>query len=303
MHHIKWKLNNDVNVLIGANGSGKSTVFRLIKHVLMNKPFERENYTTIPKMIRISYDNGESSIYKSYYKISEFKLKMLNKAIAAKGTDEDTEKILLLKDWLKTEKTYDNKLIFLKEISNICGSAWVKKKKHELLSECYDNRNGLKVKDMSEYISNELVVTFDRYLPQKELDKFKGNQSILDYDLEGTLINFITETSRLLFDEKSSKIKSLIKILNTFFQDTEKKVSFDKIKGLLITKNDKPIEPQDLSSGEKQLLYIVLKVFLGSIKNIPMILLLDEPEISLHPRWQLDFINHIMVLNSNMQII
>jgi trehalose 6-phosphate synthase/phosphatase len=34
-----------------------------------------------------------------------------------------------------------------------------------------------------------------------------------------------------------------------------------------------------------------------------MILLMDEPEISLHVGWQIDFINHIRELNNNMQII
>lgn len=306
-YHIRWELNDDVNVLKGLNGSGKSTVLRLIKHVLTNLPFEKENFSIIPDMIKISYDNGKSSIYKSHYRLSEFKLEMLDKAITPKRTDEDAEKINLLKDWAKTEKIFEGKITFLAEVIKICGSEWVMQNKYDLLSECYDERNDLKIKDMSEYITNELIVTFDRYLPQEEIDKIidkiKDNQSILDYDLETTHDYFITETNRLNIDEETDNLKALLKIVNTLFRDTRNSVSFNKTEGLFFTKNGKSIAMQELSSGEKQLIYILLKVFLGLIKSKPMILLLDEPEISLHPRWQFEFINHIKELNRNMQII
>jgi wyosine [tRNA(Phe)-imidazoG37] synthetase (radical SAM superfamily) len=56
-----------------------------------------------------------------------------------------------------------------------------------------------------------------------------------------------------------------------------------------------------LSSGEKQVFLILLTVLLQDGK--PYILLLDEPEISLHIEWQRVLIKMIRDLNENCQII
>lgn len=56
-----------------------------------------------------------------------------------------------------------------------------------------------------------------------------------------------------------------------------------------------------LSAGEKQLLYILLTVFLMDDK--PTVLLMDEPELSLHIEWQEKLIKSIRLLNPKCQII
>ena len=279
-------------------------------------------------MIKITYDKGEPVTYKSTYKISEFKLEKLYGAISSKKiaeelrkkgdsiNDEEKTKIAnsirsevasklnLLKDWAKQEKVFDSKYEFLAEVCKKCGNEWVTRNKGELLSEFYMRGKDLKVKPVDDNIYVVLIVTFDRYLTKEERDKIRGNQSILDYDLEGILIDFKTEIGRLDIDEESDKIKILVEIINTLFEETGNKAKFDKDEGLSFSKRDEPIARPYLSSGEKQLIYILLYVFLGSIKKKPMILLMDEPEISLHVGWQLNFINQIRRLkDNNMQII
>lgn len=61
------------------------------------------------------------------------------------------------------------------------------------------------------------------------------------------------------------------------------------------------IKPHQLSSGEKQILLILLSTLLH--RNNPYILLMDEPEISLHPDWQEKLITIIRKINQNAQII
>ena len=58
---------------------------------------------------------------------------------------------------------------------------------------------------------------------------------------------------------------------------------------------------EQLSSGEKQILLILTSVFLQEEK--PTILLMDEPEISLHISWQDRLISLIRELNPNCQLI
>jgi len=59
--------------------------------------------------------------------------------------------------------------------------------------------------------------------------------------------------------------------------------------------------PTELSSGERQLLLIFATVLAQD--NRPAILLMDEPEISLHFDWQTGLIRHIRQLNPRVQLI
>ena len=59
--------------------------------------------------------------------------------------------------------------------------------------------------------------------------------------------------------------------------------------------------PYQLSSGEKQLLAILLTVLVED--NQSYVLFMDEPEVSLHIDWQQQLIDLILELNPNLQII
>lgn len=61
------------------------------------------------------------------------------------------------------------------------------------------------------------------------------------------------------------------------------------------------LSPYQLSSGEKQILAILLTVLVEDGK--PYVLFMDEPEVSLHVDWQQQLIDLIMELNPNVQII
>ena len=61
------------------------------------------------------------------------------------------------------------------------------------------------------------------------------------------------------------------------------------------------ITPYVLSSGEKQILVILLTALVQ--ENRPGVMLMDEPEISLHIEWQQRLVTLVRTLNPNMQII
>ena len=60
-------------------------------------------------------------------------------------------------------------------------------------------------------------------------------------------------------------------------------------------------QPYQLSAGEKQMLAILLTVLVED--NLPHVLFMDEPEISLHFEWQKQLISLVLQLNPNIQII
>ena len=59
--------------------------------------------------------------------------------------------------------------------------------------------------------------------------------------------------------------------------------------------------PYQLSSGEKQILAILLTVLVEDQK--PYVIFMDEPEVSLHIEWQKKLIDLILELNPSVQII
>ena len=61
------------------------------------------------------------------------------------------------------------------------------------------------------------------------------------------------------------------------------------------------LSPYKLSSGEKQMLVILLTALVQN--QHPHVMLMDEPEISLHIDWQQRLIGLIRELNPNAQII
>jgi predicted ATP-binding protein involved in virulence len=93
----------------------------------------------------------------------------------------------------------------------------------------------------------------------------------------------------------------LIKILNSFFKDTKKRLDEDTTVFNVLTPQGEKISCYDLSTGEKQLLLIFLTAF-NSNKR-PCIMLMDEPDLGIHIDWKKKLISSIRELNPNAQLI
>ena len=121
-------------------------------------------------------------------------------------------------------------------------------------------------------------------------------QSFFDYRMRA--LNYREETDRVL-----SRIDHLFSAVNQFFKETHKQIEFDRENNKLVfCKADGKIISLDmLSAGEKQLMLILLTVFLMDEK--PHVLLLDEPELSLHIEWQGKLIKCLRELNPSCQLI
>jgi predicted ATPase len=70
---------------------------------------------------------------------------------------------------------------------------------------------------------------------------------------------------------------------------------------ILFSQYGETIPPYMLSSGEKQMLVILLTALVQ--ENRPGVMLMDEPEISLHIEWQQRIISIIREMNPNAQVI
>ncbi|MBP3211678.1 MAG: AAA family ATPase [Prevotella sp.] len=94
----------------------------------------------------------------------------------------------------------------------------------------------------------------------------------------------------------------------TRFQDLVDELFAETGKRIIRTENEirftqigEQLMPYQLSSGEKQMLIILLTVLVED--DLPYVLFMDEPEVSLHIEWQKRLIDLCLELNPNVQII
>ena len=89
-------------------------------------------------------------------------------------------------------------------------------------------------------------------------------------------------------------------IVDELFSDTNKQLKRDSNEIVFVQRGEE-LSPYQLSSGEKQMLIILLTVLVENRE--PYTLFMDEPEISLHVEWQQQLIGLIRDLNPNVQVI
>lgn len=89
-------------------------------------------------------------------------------------------------------------------------------------------------------------------------------------------------------------------IIDDLFKETGKQIirSENEIR---FSQLGEVLRPYQLSSGEKQMLAILLTVLVEDRKSY--VLFMDEPEVSLHFEWQKRLIELILKLNPNVQLI
>lgn len=98
------------------------------------------------------------------------------------------------------------------------------------------------------------------------------------------------EKKLAVFDEIANKIDLLARIINKRF--SYKQIAINKERGFIFTtSNGAVLSPTDLSSGEQHELVLfyelLFKVAPGSL------ILIDEPELSLHVAWQMEFLKDL----------
>lgn len=238
---ILWEFKDDVNVLVGNNGSGKSTILRLIKTALL------------PNL------------------------------------SEEDKKIFAL---------VDDMVIHLESENN--EERYV-----------YVDSSGVRTPEKIEFeLPIELISTFDisnsldRLIKDERLPFVLYERKILN-KMQQIMLNSqevpSIEVRKILFGKRELFINKV----NGLFKDTKKSFNIEdadeedfkfKVEG-----QKYELSHTQLSSGEKQMFYLLLICMLQDNKHC--ILLMDEPEISLHLSWQKELLDDMIELNPNCQFI
>lgn len=182
---------------------------------------------------------------------------------------------------------------------------------------------GVQIKVMPEdatWIRFDVIRSFDRPLMSSDLLNKVGDIAVateldwqmyqlqrryLDYQVNiGNRIIEVLESCDSQAAQKAAEISRPKKVfqdmVDRLFAETGKALVRDSNE-IRFTQTGETLTPYQLSSGEKQMLAILLTVLVED--NHHYVLFMDEPEVSLHVEWQQKLIDLIVELNQNVQII
>jgi predicted ATP-binding protein involved in virulence len=155
------------------------------------------------------------------------------------------------------------------------------------------------------YQLNELEEIRSRLIEVGLLDKdensdFQIQSQSIDESTKNILSVYVEDVEKKLsvFSEIADKIELLRKIVNNKFAYSYKEMNFNKEKGFVFKtpnnsfpSNRDTLSPTDLSSGEQHELVLLYELLFKVQPN--SLVLIDEPELSLHVGWQAQFLQDL----------
>ncbi len=140
----------------------------------------------------------------------------------------------------------------------------------------------------------------DQILPEFIDENTRNILSVYVEDVENKL---------MVFDEIANKIELFRRIINNKFAYSYKEMNFSKEKGFVFktnypsSSNIDTLSPTDLSSGEQHELVLLYELLFKVKPN--SLVLIDEPELSLHVGWQVQFLKDLQEITklANLDIL
>ncbi|WP_454796925.1 AAA family ATPase [Novosphingobium lindaniclasticum] len=100
-----------------------------------------------------------------------------------------------------------------------------------------------------------------------------------------------------------SETDAYLRIMNSFLEDSRKELYFGADGFLkIMLPSGEPASVHVLSSGERQLFVLITTLMFGEDAS-SSVLIIDEPELSLHLKWQEMFVSAIAEANPSVQLI
>ena len=285
-YDIKWKLREGVNIIAGDNGSYKSTLLKILASICEPETISDDFCV---KGVTLSMTDNTLIKFRSF-KDSLLRLK--------KDAEED-EMLSELAAKIKAdiEGKDDNSL-----------------SDHTLNASIIVIKQGDRTLSISNYKQlrgYNLISTFDvpagadkGSVLDQQLDKLESEYAYYLSDLTKQITTRIQQNGQVNMtdlEDINAHNNTFIGIINRAFANTNKTVDTTQSKLQFKLGEDLLESNKRLSAGEKQFLIVMLTVLMQ--RKEESILIMDEPEISMHLDWQRTLIENIQTLNPNCQII
>ena len=265
----------DLIVLTGSNGSGKTRILECVLSCFEN--YINSNYQENKNRLDISFQENEKKCFEGNFDLGMF-FKILNSYNWKKAEP------FILGDDSKKDDFFE---------------------KEKILSD------NLKIFPKIIYVPTEINFQKMNTASTTLVQKYKFI-NIVDTNLIKDIPSYIaTKIITAIFQNKNKKVgdvqKKVFDEINEIFGILDIDVKIEDIsqdgRNIPIFKNSagEKFDINELSSGEKQLFLRTLAIKMLNPEN--SIILIDEPELSLHPKWQQRIIDVYRKIGKNNQII
>lgn len=283
IYKFKSKNKSGVNFLI----EWFEKLYDVLKGLSNNKVLYFTTYRVIEKNIKSfkkddEYDYDEDLDYIYNRDVEEAKELFKNSPIIQFGMENVKEIWQSITNDIRTSTTTE----FLK----LSGT---------LLKNVVDNKN-VEEDDIQKLLKNkESILKVISRIDQRTLNKSDIKKLLLiiekkdlKFQNENKALFYILQNMVSIYENQKHLDQAIglyCESINKFFKN--KKIVFNDITSeisILIDKNNKTIDIEDLSSGEKQIISIFTKIYLvdTNSENVRYWIVYDEPEISLSIEWQ-----------------
>ncbi len=281
-HNIYYRIDPKINILGGANGSGKSTILHALAYILLNG-LDDEEHSELDIHCEALFDSMEVE---------------LNSGMKFK---------------LRKDVTSSKELVDTQQLAGI-------NRKHFRISEKMSFEGSVELPKSGEYQlakhiiyvnSSDLAIQTISQLNEKSGPSKRPGKTVLDVLLKDAMNArnqlFAAQIGNALQNGNKNEIQSLRKLFLRFEKAVARfmpQYTLANTSTLTFTPNDDPekeIKYYRLSTGEKQLLYILLIV--SNTLGESTILMLDEVDTGLHIDWKKRLFREILPINPHMQVI
>lgn len=298
-YHIKFDTVENITILTGPNGYGKTTILNIIYHFFNRNSeyFQKLNFASITFYFQnqktVELKKGEHNVFNE---ILQTKVYLIKEQRLIKPVLENIE---------TDDKSGKDKKTFLNTIELYAEE--LKKLIEEKQLEAYQIAQKLDSSFPKRLIEAKTVV--DEPIFKKRFAELKDKQSKLqqfgiatsaqeipDYNVESAKVLSVylndSEEKLKIYDDLLAKIELFVNIINQKdFAFKSIKISSDKGFSFYQNKQQQELSLTDLSSGEQQEVVLLYELLFKTTPNT--LILIDEPEISLHVLWQKAFIDDL----------
>lgn len=289
-----------LTVIVGKNGMGKTTVLKIINSLITgDTPVD---YKKIAESVELNFSDGNAICYGT---VSDSFVDSIDLNDYAKVISEDKDVINTVGKILEgmTSISEQQKKDFIIEFcSALARQEDIKDKiQTHFLSELRTNPD--KILSNKVHLDKFFSSSNIRYISTVNISANAGKKMDFGNSIERNLLDIaIYEELRILMRKASKSVsEKFICQLNSFLEESGKTIRRDHGEWVIITDSSQRLTLEQLSSGERQLAYILATA--ANTCGKPTLFLMDEPEVSLHLSWQEKILDAIMNINPQMQII
>lgn len=278
---------NKINVVGGVNASGKSTASKLLycylKAIILNRNINSLNVSDLP----VDYFNEARMRLQRKMNDDDSKDNSENNLIKILG-EKDSDSLF---SFLMTRCLSSESILFIGGFHKFYSNSF----------ECYkDEKSVFKIKSLEETSNNSLEMSnnFNEVFYFDTSSIFAFNSPSEKYFNHILDLNDALSNKNDLDDDKNIKIREIEYKIGNIIQG---KIKGEDIFFSFVSSNDSQIQLKNISSGMKQI--AVIQLLLQNNRLLPdSFLIVDEPEVNLHPTWQFKFAEILVLLARELNI-